>query len=195
MKYNKSKIIQGDALMGKKKLSVRDCCFIGIFTALTAVLAQIIIPMPYGVHMTLQTFAIPLAGIVLGAKKGALSAVVYVLLGAFGVPVFSGFTGGFGSLLGPTGGFILSFPIMALAAGIGADKGHKAWLASGLAAGSVINYLCGMLMFSWVMSSDLKTAFVACVFSFIPTDIIKAVLAGTLGMKIRGALERERILA
>jgi len=181
--------------MDKKKLSTRDLCFIGIFTAIIVVLAQISIPMPYGVPMTLQTFAIPLAGIVLGAKKGTLSTVVYVLLGAIGVPVFAGFTGGLGIVIGPTGGFILSFPIMALTAGIGANKGNKIWLVLGLLVGSVINYLCGMLMFSLVTASDLTTAFVACVLPFIPTAIIKAVLAGVLGVNIKNVLVKGRVLA
>jgi len=181
--------------MDQKKLSTQDLCYIGIFTAIIAVLAQISIPMPYGVPMTLQTFAIPFAGIVLGARRGALSTVVYVLLGALGVPVFAGFRGGLDIVIGPTGGFILSFPIMALTAGIGASKGNKSWLVLGLLAGSLINYLCGMLMFSLVTASSLNTAFTACVLPFIPTAIIKAVLAGVLGMNIKNALVKGRVLA
>lgn len=181
--------------MSAKNLSVRDMCLIGVFTAIISVLAQISIPMPYGVPMTLQTFAIPLAGIVLGARKGTFSTLVYVLLGAFGAPVFAGFSGGLGIVLGPTGGFILSFPLMALAAGIGMERHSKAGLACGLVAGAALNYICGMLMFSVVTSRDLTTAFVACVLPFIPTAIIKAVLAGLLGVKIRRILEKERMPA
>ncbi len=176
--------------MNSRKLSTRDLCFIGIFTAIIAVLAQISIPMPYGVPMTLQTLAIPLAGIVLGTRNGTLSTLTYVLLGAFGVPVFAGFTGGLGIVFGPTGGFILSFPIMALAAGIGATHNHKAGLACGLVAGAIINYICGMLMFSLVTSRSLATAFIACVLPFIPTAIVKMVLAGFLGVKVKRALEK-----
>lgn len=171
--------------MGSKKVSISDICHIGILTAIIAVMAQISIPMPYGVPMTLQTFAIPLAGIVLGAKKGAVSTLIYVLLGAVGVPVFSSFLGGLGIVLGYRGGFILSFPIMALAAGIGASKNNKAWLAVWLAAGAVINYICGMLVFGFVMSSDLYTSFTACVLPFIPTDIVKIALLALSGGKIK----------
>lgn len=181
--------------MSTKKLSVRDLCFIGIFTAIISVLAQISVPMPYGVPMTLQTFAIPLAGIVLGARNGTFAALAYILLGAFGVPVFAGFSGGLGSVLGPTGGFILSFPLLALAAGIGAERNNKIGLACGLVAGSVLNYICGMLMFSLVTSRDLNTAFVACVLPFIPTAIIKAVLAGVAGVKIKQLLAKGMITA
>ncbi|WMJ84847.1 biotin transporter BioY [Oscillospiraceae bacterium LTW-04] len=181
--------------MSTKKLSVRDLCFIGIFTAVIVVLAQISIPMPYGVPMTLQTFAIPLAGIVLGARKGALSTLTYILLGAFGVPVFAGFTGGLGIVFGPTGGFILSFPLMALAAGIGSECNNNTGLVCGLIAGAVINYICGMLMFSLVTSRSLTTAFVACVLPFIPTSIIKMVLAAILGVKVKHVLEKEMMPA
>lgn len=181
--------------MDKRNLSIRDLCFIGAFTAIIVALSQISIPMPYGVPMTLQTFAIPLAGIIIGAKKGTLSTVIYVLLGALGVPVFAGFTGGLGIVLGPTGGFILSFPIMALTAGIGANKGNKGWLIFGLAIGSIMNYLCGIFMFSLVTASDLNTAFIACVLPFIPTDIIKAILAGVLGVRCRNLLAKGKMLA
>lgn len=180
--------------MNQSRLTTRDLCLIGIFTAIISVMSQIIIPMPYGVPMTLQTFAIPLAGIILGTKNGTLSTLLYILLGAFGLPVFAGFRGGFGSIFGPTGGFILSFPIMALAAGIGADKNSVPKLAAGLAAGAAFNYLCGTLMFSLITSSDIKTAFVACVLPFIPTAVIKAVFAGVTGMKLKTALFKVRTL-
>lgn len=176
--------------MEKKVLSTRDLCSIGIFTAIIIVLGQMSIPMPYGVPMTLQTFAIPLAGVVLGVKKGTMSTLIYVLLGAIGVPVFAGFTGGAHVVFGPTGGFILSFPIMALTAGIGADKNNKAWLAFWLVIGSAINYVCGMLMFSLVVSCDLLKAFTSCVLPFIPTAIIKVILVGLVGLRLKNILER-----
>ena len=144
--------------------------------------------MPLGVPMTLQTLAIPFAGIVLGAKKGAIATFFYVLLGAIGVPVFAGFSGGFGIVLGPTGGFILSFPIMALIAGIGAEKNNKLWLWSGLIVGTIIKFLCGMVYFSFVTGGDLKTSFFACVLPFIPTGIIKIAITAILGVKLRTAL-------
>ncbi len=77
---------------------IRDICYIALFTALIAVLAQISIPLPGGVPLTLQTFAVPLAGLVLGSKRGTIATAVYVLLGAVGVPVFAGFSVGRGSL-------------------------------------------------------------------------------------------------
>lgn len=185
--------VRGDGLIKQKVLSVRDICFIGLFAALIAVLAQISIPMPYGVPMTLQTFAVPLAGLVLGARKGALAATVYVLLGAMGVPVFAGFTGGLGRVLGTTGGFILSFPAMAYAVGIGVEKGKSTALAFWLTVGFALNHLCGLLMFRFVMSADFYTAFTACVLPFLPTTFIKMILLGTLGVRLKKATARARV--
>lgn len=176
--------------MEKRALTTRDLCFVGIFTAMISVLSQISIPMPSGVPMTLQTFAVALAGIVLGPKKGTLSALIYVLLGAVGVPVFSGFSGGLGIVFGIRGGFILSFPLIALTAGIGADKSNRVWLGFWLVAGSAINYLCGMLLFSLVAPSSLSAAFAACVLPFIPTAILKVVVAGMFGPKLKDLIRK-----
>ena len=179
--------------MKQKSIPINDLCTIPLFTAIIAVMAQIIIPMPFGVPMTLQTLAIMLAGVLLGAKKAVISTMLYILLGAVGVPVFAGFTGGFGIMFGPTGGFILSFPFLALVAGLGAEKSSKYLLWIGLAAGVSTNYLCGVVYFSLYTSNDLLTSFYACVLLFIPTDIFKIIIAGLLGLKIRSLLTQGTI--
>lgn len=178
-----------------KKLSISDICYIGFFTAVITVCAQLSIPMPYGVPMTLQTFAVPLAGVVLGAGKGTLAAVVYVLAGFVGFPVFAGFTGGPGIVLGATGGFVLSFPLMAFTAGIGGSRRNKVFLLFGLLAGSVLNYAIGMFYFAVVMSCGLRTAFLACVLPFIPTALLKVGIVTVCGSSLRMALLRSRISA
>lgn len=172
------------------KLSTRDLASIALFTAIIAVMAQIIIPMPYGVPMTLQTLAVPLAGMVLGSKKGTISTLLYVLLGAVGAPVFAGMTGGLGVVIGRTGGFILSFPAVALLAGLGAETGNRWRLAIGLAAGAAANYLCGTVMFAAIAGTGLYAAFAACVLPFIPTAVIKIVLSGILGIQIKLRIRR-----
>jgi len=174
--------------MKAKQIPIKDLCMMAVFTAILAVMAQIIIPMPYGVPMTLQTLAILLAGIMLGSKRGTISTLVYVLLGAVGAPVFAGFTGGLGIVFGPTGGFILSFPLLAFAAGYGAEKNNKLWLWGGIIAGVMINYLCGLIYFSIYTSNDFITSFTVCVLVFIPTDIIKILIAGLFGVKVRKLL-------
>ena len=180
--------------MDKFRFTIREFCFAGIFTALIVAASQLVIPMPYGVPMTLQTFVVPLAGMVLGAKVGTVSVLAYVALGAAGVPVFAGFTGGLGVVFGMTGGFILSFPIMALAAGLGEKKNKALWSVSGLVAGAAVNYICGMLWFAFMAGCGLKTAFLACVLPFVPTAILKIVLVYVFGRQIRRVLAHRNIL-
>src|SRR5699024_5271121 len=80
-----------------------------LFAAIIAVLAQVAIPMPLGVPITGQTLAIGLAATILGSRYSTLSAILYLMSGAIGVPDFAQFTGGRGILLGPTGGFLIGF--------------------------------------------------------------------------------------
>lgn len=177
--------------MKKPKLSVQDMCMIGMFTAIIVIMAQISIPMPMGVPMTMQTFAITLAAIVMGAKNSTIASFIYVLLGAIGVPVFASFTGGVGIVVGATGGFIMTFPIMALIIGLGADfyKKNKAWLIVGILVGTIVNYIGGTLWYCFVTGNMTGNGFMAgiaaCVLPFIPTAIIKAVLAVIVGLPVR----------
>ena len=90
----------------KQKFSVRDMVLIALFAALTSIMAYISIPMPGGLPpVTGQSFAVMLAGLLLGARKGAMSQIIYILLGVAGLPVFAGATAGVGVLAGFTGGF------------------------------------------------------------------------------------------
>ena len=165
--------------MKKNFFTIQELCIIGLTTALICVIAPFSLPMPLGVPMTLQSFIITLMAIVLGAKRGATAALIYILLGAFGLPVFSNFTGGWQYLIGPTGGFILSFPIMAYVIGLGSSL----WL--GILAGTVINFAFGIAMFCLVTESSFTVGFTTCVLPFIPLTIIKWILAYIIGINIR----------
>ena len=175
--------------MKQSKISIQDICMIAIMAAITAVMAQISIPMPLGVPMTMQTFAVTLAAVLLGSKRGGMAMLVYVLLGAIGVPVFAGFSGGIQNLVGPTGGFIISFPIMAYIIGLGVEMHKKKGMFTlMLILGTISNYVIGVIMFVIVMDSSVMTALSACVIPFIPTAIIKAVVASVLGLQMRKRL-------
>ncbi len=139
----------------KSKFSVRDICYAGLFAAVIAVMAQISIPMPLGVPMTMQTFAITLAAVVLGSKLSAIATLVYLALGAVGVPVLANFSGGF-------------------------DK-----FVTAVIVGTVVNYVVGVAMFVVVAHSTIAVGITACVLPFIPTAIIKAVLACAIGLNLR----------
>lgn len=174
----------------KKKLGVREMCYIAMFTAVIAILAQISIPLPLGVPMTMQTFAITLAAVVLGAKFSTYSTLIYLLLGAVGVPVLANFSAGLDKFVGPTGGFLISFPIMAFIIGYGAE--HKDMFKGAyvvfLIVGTVVNYVIGVAMFCVLTKSSVATGISACVIPFIPTAIIKAVLASYVGFLIKKRL-------
>lgn len=172
------------------KLSIQDLCMIGVLTAVIVIMAQISIPMPLGVPMTMQTFAITLAAIVLGSKKSALSTLVYLLLGAVGIPVFANFSGGLGCLVGPTGGFLFSFPIMAYIIGLGVEMKSKSnvLFITLLVAGTIVNYIIGTAFFCALTGNSVAVGLGACVIPFIPTSIIKAILATVLGLAIKKRL-------
>lgn len=127
----------------RSRFSVREICYSGLFAAVIAIWAQISIPMPGGVPMTMQTFAITLAAVVLGAKLSTVSSVIYLLLGAVGVPVLANFSGGFDKFIGPTGGFLISFPLMAFIIGWGADHRHafRGAYVLALIVGTIANYV------------------------------------------------------
>lgn len=175
------------------KLSTRDVCLIALFVAITVICAQIAIPLPGGVPFTLQTWAILLAGVLLGPKKAALMAVAYLLLGAVGAPVFANFSGGFFRIVGPTGGFLLSFPVMAYIAGMGAEKNKAGVMLSGLVVGAIINFICGMLFFMLVVSAGVEAAFGATVLPFIPSSAIQIILVMVFGSLIKNAMKKSGV--
>lgn len=185
--YNMKIMNSGD----NKLFTVKNMCYVGLFTAVIAIMAQISIPMPLGVPMTMQTFAITLAAIILGAKLSTISTLIYILLGAIGLPVLAGFSGGISKFVGPTGGFLISFPIMAFIIGYAVDhrSAFKGAFVIGLIAGTVVNYIVGIAMFCILTQSSVAVGFTACVLPFIPTAIIKAILASLIGFPIRKRLK------
>lgn len=186
--------------------SIKDLCQIAAFTAIICVISQLSIPMPAGVPITLQTFIIPLAAVVLGTKKGTIATVIYVVLGAVGLPVFAGMVGGLDKLLGMTGGFIISFPLLSFFAGLGYAMGKKLsaryerpiWFycafTLGLIAGTVINYLVGTVWFSLVTGNSIAYAFAACVAPFIFTSVVKIVMVVVLGPILKKAMVRSGVI-
>jgi len=176
--------------MRKSSLSIRDLCLISVFAALIIALSPIPIPLPGGIPITLATFIIPFAGAVLGPKRGAIAALVYVLLGAAGLPIFSAFRGGLPMIIGPTGGFLLTFPLLAWIVGFFAERGHRLWLAVGLVVGFVVNFSAGMLYFSLITGQSLQTAFLVTTLPFLPVEPLKMCAVFLLAPMVRKALER-----
>lgn len=111
--------------MKNSNTSTQTIAMVGMFTAVLAVLSILQIPMPSGVPITLQTFAVALCGFSLGRRRGTLCVLLYLILGFIGVPVFTGMTAGIGKLFGYTGGFLYGFLFQAFFCGMGGEmKNH-----------------------------------------------------------------------
>lgn len=164
-----------------------------LFAAIVAVCAQISIPIG-PVPFTLHVLAIFLASLILPPKFAFLSLLVYDLLGAVGVPVFAGFSGGLSKFIGPTGGYLIAFPIAAfITSYINAKKPIKHELintAIALIVGLSLVYSCGFLFLAKVANLSLQKAFMAGVAPFIVPDLIKLIIAYFLAsaLKSRKAL-------
>ena len=127
-----------------KRIDIANLTLIPLFAALTAILSQIAVPTPF-IPFTLSLCAVFLAGGILGYKSAPSAMIVYMLIGAVGIPVFTGFKGGLAVLAGPTGGYLWSYPIMAFIIAFFRKKfkTHKAFaMISGMAASLAVCYTC-----------------------------------------------------
>ena len=135
--------------------------------------------------VTLQLFFVLLSGLVLGTRLGFLSQAIYLFMGALGLPVFAHFAGGIVYLYGPTGGYLLAFPVAAMIVGWISKKKNSFmnYLIASL-AGVIIIYLFGWLRLG-IFMGDFKKAFAVGVIPFIAIDIIKALIAVLTANKIK----------
>ena len=146
----------------KKKSNSRisDIVYIGMSAAIIAVCAWIQIPLT--VPITLQTMGVALVAGLFGAKRGTLATLLYILIGAIGVPVFSGFKSGFGVLLGSTGGYIIGFIFTALIVGLVSDKTNKLWaIILSMVLGVLVCYAFGTVWFAVVYAKTNEHIFAA----------------------------------
>lgn len=167
-----------------------DIVYIAVFAVIMAICSWISIPA--AVPFTLQTFGVFIAAGVLGGKRGTLSVLVFILLGAVGIPVFANFSGGIGVLAGPTGGYIIGFLFSALVMwAMEKLPGKKSIMQIvSMVVGLVICYAFGTAWFMVVYGKangpvGLVTALGWCVFPFIIPDFIKIALAYVLSRKLR----------
>ncbi len=170
---------------------IKDIVFIGISAALIAVCSWISIPLPT-VPITLQTMGVCLIAGLFGLKRGTLATAVYITLGALGVPVFSGFTGGVGIILGQTGGYIIGFIFTALIVGLASDKfkGRLLPLILSMVIGILVCYAFGTAWFAVVYAksnepASLLTILGWCVFPFLLPDAVKIAVAAVLANRLK----------
>ena len=166
----------------KRRISVYDLVMVGLFAALIAVCAWITVPGT--IPFTLQTMGVFLAVGLLGGKRGTVAVLVYILMGAVGLPVFSGFAGGLGKLLGMTGGYIVGFLVSALLMwAMEALFGSKKWvLPVSMVVGLIACYAFGTAWFMVVYTSSkgaitLGAVLGMCVIPYIIPDAVKIAVA------------------
>ena len=179
----------------RQRSKTYDLVYVSIFVVLIAVCSWISISLT--VPVTLQTFGVFIAVGLLGGKRGTLAVLVYILMGAIGIPVFSGFTGGIGILAGTTGGYIVGFLFSALLMW-GMEKlfgKNTKVLAGSMVLGLAACYAVGTLWFMAVYAASsgpvgILTVLGWCVFPFIIPDIAKIALALILTKRLSGVIRR-----
>ena len=152
------------------------------------------IAIPTTISFTLQTLAITLILSLIGAKKGTLAIVLYLFLGAIGIPVFSGFKGGLGALTGPTGGYLFGFLLWGLLQ-IVLEKISSKTVITIICHffGLILCYTLGTIWFSITTSSNIITSLSLCVAPFVVFDLIKIILGVLTASKIKAIINEKNI--
>jgi biotin transport system substrate-specific component len=173
-----------------KKEDTRRLVFCALFTALIAIFSQLQLPVG-PVPVSLATLGVMLCGLLLGWRYGALAVGAYILLGAVGVPVFAGFQGGAGRLLGPTGGYIVGYLFYALLAGLNLPRLQERFWGRCvlLLLGTAVCYGLGTVWFVHISGRTLAESLSLCVVPFLPGDAAKIALAAFLTPRLRKALK------
>ncbi len=170
------------------KISTKTIVTIGMFTAVLSVLSILTIPMPSGVPVTLQTFAVALCGYVLGFRRGTASTVIYLLLGTVGVPVFAGMTGGPSWLAGYTGGFLWGFLVLTALCGAGMTKRNSIVRVAMGIAGLAVCHLLGVIQYTVVAGVAFPVSFLQVSVPYLIKDVVSVVGAYLVALPVRRAL-------
>lgn len=167
-----------------------------LFAAIIGILAQVTIPLPL-VPITGQTLAVGLAATILGSRYGTFSVLLYAFIGAIGIPVFSEMSGGFGVIVGPTGGYIIGFIPAAFLTGILLEK-TSFTVMNGLIANTIGMFVTLSIGTLWLkIAADMSwtTAFASGFLPFIVVGLIKAFLASWIGITVYKRLVSAKLLS
>lgn len=187
--------MQTQAQTHAKFFSTANLVLMALFAAIICVLAPISLPIG-PVPISLTNLVIYIAAYVLGWKRGTITYIVYLLIGMAGLPVFSGFEGGVGKVVGPTGGYLIGFVFMAMICGKVTEIFAKTtWVHRGVhLAGMIVStalvYAFGTCWFCLSTGTGVGAAMAICVIPFIPGDLIKMVLAVIVGPVLRTQIIR-----
>ena len=185
----------GTVAVDNQKIKTKQMLLIALMTAVTCVLGPLSIPLPFSpVPISLTNFAIFLAIFVLGMKNGTISFIIYLLLGAVGVPVFSSFRGGFQVLAGPTGGYLIGFIFLALIMGFALDHFDRKLVPTiiGMIIGMAVCYAFGTVWLAKLLSLSFKEGLMMGVIPYLPGDAAKIIIAAIVGPKLYGATQKIR---
>ncbi|MDF2634019.1 MAG: BioY protein [Pelosinus sp.] len=179
-----------------KRNEVTDFIYAALFAALIAVLGLVSIPLPISpVPVTGQSLAIMLAGSILTVRQAAYSVLTFLLLGAVGVPVFAGMTGGIGILVGPRGGYLFGFLVGAIVIALLKGQNNNKWrlALANMVGGIIVVYTFGMLWLNFVTGMGLEKALMVGVLPYIPGDLFKVFAATIIGIAVNSQLQKTRL--
>lgn len=193
------------------KFKTRDIILVALFAALTAVMSQISIPLPFTpIPITMQLVAVCLSGVILGSRLGAVSQLVFLLIGAVGAPVFANFSGGISKILGPSGGYLISFPIVALIIGLCTEKifnenyvkdkelsckiKKQAILITASLLGLFVCYTLGVIQLSVVLKWSITKSINLGVLPYVILDLVKVIFVAIVGTEIRSRLINAKLI-
>lgn len=185
----------GTVAVDNQKIRTKQMVLIALMTAVTCVLGPLSIPLPFSpVPISLTNFAIFLAIFVLGMKSGTISFIIYLLLGAVGVPVFSSFRGGFQVLAGATGGYLIGFIFLALIMGFALDHFDRKLVPTiiGMIIGMAVCYAFGTVWLAKLLSLSFKEGLMMGVIPYLAGDAAKIIIAAIVGPKLYGATQKIR---
>jgi biotin transport system substrate-specific component len=168
-----------------------------LFASIIGILAQVSIPLPFSpVPITGQTLAIGLAATILGRKYGTISVLIYLAIGAIGVPVYAEFSGGFAALIGPTGGYLIGFIPTVFIIAYYIEKTSFTVLQAMIAntIGMIVTLVFGMVWLKIAASLSWKDAFLLGVSPFLILGVFKAYLASVIGIIVRKRLVKANLL-
>lgn len=177
----------------KTKITIKEMTKLSLCIALLSISSYIVIPLPFTpIMITGQTIAVNLIGLILNPIHSAICISVFILLGVGGLPIFAGGNSGLGTLLGPTGGFLIGFLLAVVA--IGCLKGKKInlyrYLIVTIFVGMPITYFLGAAYMSYLLKITYVKALQIGVIPFILGDIIKAILASVIAVRLNTYLFR-----
>lgn len=185
----------GTVAVDNQKIRTKQMVLIALMTAVTCVLGPLSIPLPFSpVPISLTNFAIFLAIFVLGMKNGTISFIIYLLLGAIGVPVFSSFRGGLQVLAGPTGGYLIGFIFLALIMGFALDHFDRKLVPTiiGMIIGMAVCYAFGTVWLAKLLSLSFKEGLMMGVIPYLAGDAAKIIITAIVGPKLYGATQKIR---